>query len=136
MRTIFHEQLDALNEDIADLCNRTATVIQLATEALLNADVDAAEQVIDHGDEVDLQCSALEAETFTILARQAPVARDLRAVLSSMRSVADLQRMGALRSGSLKTPKALCFATIQTERHNCALMTRRLAISTGAYSPS
>lgn len=96
MRTVFHEQLDALNDGIADLCDRTAAMMQIATDALLHTAVDAAEHIIDLRDGIDAQCAALEADTFTILARQAPVARDLRAVLSSMRNVADLQRMGTL----------------------------------------
>ena len=96
MRTVFHEQLDTLNEGVADLCERTAAMMQLATDALLHADLDASETVIGRLDDVDRQCAALEADTFTLLARQAPVASDLRAVLSGMRSVADLQRMGAL----------------------------------------
>lgn len=96
MRTVFHEQLDALTSGIADLCDHTAVMMQQATEALLHPNVVAAEHVIDCRDDIDRKCAALEADTFTILARQAPVARDLRAVLSSMRNVADLQRMGAL----------------------------------------
>ncbi|MUL66052.1 phosphate transport system regulatory protein PhoU [Mycobacterium sp. CBMA 234] len=96
MRTAFHEQLDALNEGIAVLCERTGAMIQLATDALLHADVEAAEHVIDHRDDIDHACAAREADAFVILARQAPVARDLRAVVSAMRNVADLQRMGTL----------------------------------------
>lgn len=96
MRTVFHEQLDTLNESVADLCEHTATMMQLATDALLHADLVASECVIDRLDDVGRQCAALEANTFTLLARQAPVASDLRVVLSGMRNVADLQRMGAL----------------------------------------
>ncbi|MHA7666281.1 phosphate signaling complex protein PhoU [Mycolicibacterium sp. HS_4_1] len=96
MRTAFHEQLDALNDRIAGLCELAATTMQLAAGALLHADVEAAEQVLDRQHEIDHGSAALEAEAFTILARQAPVARDLRAVVSTLRTVADLQRMGAL----------------------------------------
>lgn len=96
MRTVFHEQLDALTGGIADLCEHAAMTMQLATDALLHADVEAADQVIARRDELDHGAAALEATVFAILARQAPVARDLRAVVSALRSVADLQRMGAL----------------------------------------
>jgi len=96
MRTVFHEQLDTLNENVADLCERTAAMMKLATEALLYADLEASERVIDRRDDVDRLCAALEGDMFTLLARQAPVASDLRVVLSGMRNVADLQRMGAL----------------------------------------
>lgn len=96
MRTAFHEQLDALNDRIAGLCELAATTMQLATGALLHADVAAAEQVLDRQHQIDHGSAALEAAAFTILARQAPVARDLRAVVCTLRTVADLQRMGAL----------------------------------------
>ncbi|WP_418002838.1 phosphate signaling complex protein PhoU [Mycobacterium sp. PDNC021] len=96
MRTAFHEQLDALKDSVAELCHDTATMIHLATDALLHNDMAAAEQVIARRDEINQVCAAREADTFTILARQAPVARDLRAILSALKNVADLQRMGAL----------------------------------------
>jgi phosphate transport system protein len=96
VRTAFHEQLDALNDGIAGLCEHAATTMQLATDSLLRAEVRAAELVLDRQHEIDHGAAALEADAFTILARQAPVARDLRAVVSTLRTVADLQRMAAL----------------------------------------
>ncbi|MDH6244031.1 phosphate signaling complex protein PhoU [Mycobacterium sp. OTB74] len=96
MRTAFHEQLDALNKGTAVLRQDVGAMITLATDALLHADIDAAEHVIDRRDDIDHACAAREADAFVILARQAPVARDLRAVLSATRNVADLHRMGAL----------------------------------------
>ena len=61
MRTVFHEQLDALTSAIAELCDQTATMMQQATEALLHANLQTAEDVIDRRDDIDRECAALEA---------------------------------------------------------------------------
>ena len=67
-----------------------------ATEALLDADVAAAEAVITGDLAIDEARERIEDESFDILARQAPVAGDLRTLVASLRMVADLERMGDL----------------------------------------
>ena len=96
MRTVFYERLDDLSGGIAVVCDRNATMMQLATEALLNTDVDAAERVIDRGPTILDQCAALEADTFAILARQPPLGPDLCIAIGCLKSLADLRRMTAL----------------------------------------
>ena len=92
MRTAFHEQLDALTRSIGDMCGLAGTAIQQATEALLEADIVSAEMVITN-QELAFQAAEAESDAFTLLALQAPVATDLRAVVSSLRNVADVDRM-------------------------------------------
>ena len=96
MRTAYHHQLEALNTGIADLCGLTGQAMQVATHALLHADLALAEDVIDRHHEIARQCEQLEADAFTVLALQAPVAGELRAVVSALQNVADAHRMGAL----------------------------------------
>jgi phosphate transport system protein len=96
MRDAFRAQLDALNGAIADLCDRTGSAMEHATEALLHADLPIAEDVIDRYNDISYLCTTLESDALMILARQAPVAGDLRTVVSSLKDVADMQRMGAL----------------------------------------
>lgn len=67
-----------------------------ATHALLTADVAAAESVISGDLAIDEARERIEDESFEILARQAPVAGDLRMLVASLRMVADLERMGDL----------------------------------------
>jgi phosphate transport system protein len=98
VRTLFHQQLDALHEGIAGLCAHTGVAMSQATDALLAPDLQLAEAVIDSYRDIRRQCARLENDAFTILARQAPVARDLRAVVSSLKDVADVHRMAALAS--------------------------------------
>lgn len=70
--------------------------MERATQALLQADLPLAEQVITDYEGIVLRAKAAEELAFSLLALQAPVAGDLRAVVSSIRNVADVDRMGAL----------------------------------------
>ena len=67
-----------------------------ATLALLEADATRAEAVIDGDLAIDAARDRIEDESFDILARQAPVAGDLRMLVAALRMVADLERMGDL----------------------------------------
>lgn len=108
MRTAYHEQLEALNGQLAEMCRLAGVAMERATQALLQADLVLAEQVIgDHEQIMSSSARAGEA-AFVLLALQAPVAGDLRAIVSSIQIVADVERMGAL---------ALHVAKIARRRH-------------------
>ena len=96
MRDAFHEELDAINETLADLSKRVQKAMELATHALLTADLALAEQVIAEDNQIDEIQHALDAQTIDLMARQQPVASDLRALVVSLRMSADLERMGDL----------------------------------------
>lgn len=82
--------------------------MEQATQALLYADLILAEQVIGDNENISALGVLAERSGFELLALRAPVARDLRAVISSIQIVADLQRMNAL---------ALHVAEIARRRH-------------------
>jgi len=108
MRTAFHEQLDSLTEMLSNMCGLAGLAMDRATQALLQADLALAEEVIsDHDQLAHMQTRAEEA-AFALLALQAPVAGDLRLVFGSFQNVADAERMGAL---------ALHVAKIARRRH-------------------
>ena len=96
MRDAFHEELDAINETLADLSKRVQKAMEQATHALLTADLALAEQVIAEDNQIDEIQHALDAQTIDLMARQQPVASDLRALVVSLRMSADLERMGDL----------------------------------------
>jgi phosphate transport system protein len=96
MRTAFHQQLDGLTSAIAEMCGLAGTAMERATQGLLQADLPIAEQVITDYDTIALGVTRVEADVLSLLALQAPVAGDLRAVVSSLRNAADIDRMGAL----------------------------------------
>ncbi|HEX2213910.1 MAG TPA: phosphate signaling complex protein PhoU [Mycobacterium sp.] len=108
MRTAYHEQLEQLSEQLGEMCGLAGAAMERATQALLQADLVLAEQVItDHEQIVSMSARAEEA-AFVLLALQAPVAGDLRSVVGSIQIVADVDRMGAL---------ALHVAKIARRRH-------------------
>ncbi len=108
MRTVFHRQLDALTASIAETCQLVGRATQRATEALLQADLVLAEDVISDHDNIVIRTAQMQEATFKLLAVQAPVAGDLRAAVSALKNVADVERMGAL---------ALHVAKIARRRH-------------------
>ncbi|HEY9267585.1 MAG TPA: PhoU domain-containing protein, partial [Mycobacterium sp.] len=108
MRTAYHEQLDALTSQLGDMCGLAGKAMERATQALLQADLALAEQVITDHDQIAAMSVRAEESAFVLLALQAPVAGDLRAIVGSIQIVADVDRMGAL---------ALHVAKIARRRH-------------------
>src|ERR1700761_4577888 len=96
MRTAFHEQLDALTTDIAGICGLAGAAMERSTQALLQADLVLAEEVITDSDAFTARIRKAEEAAVTLLALQAPVAGDLRLVVGSLSNLADVDRMGAL----------------------------------------
>ena len=96
MRTAYQEQLSGLSDQLADMCGLAADAMEHASNALLDADLELAEQVItDHGHLADKWRKA-EESAVKLLALQQPVAGDLRKVVGSLHVGADIERMGAL----------------------------------------
>ena len=96
MRETFHGELDQIGRTLVDMSEAVAIAMSDATSALLDADLSLAEKVISEDAEVDRLRDDIEARAFDLLARQQPVAVDLRTVITSLKAVADLERMGDL----------------------------------------
>jgi len=96
MRQAYQIRLNDLGDHGARMCQVASDALRDATTALLTADLALAEKVIAVDVQLDEMRSSAETVAFEILALQAPVASDLRAVISALWIVADLQRMGAL----------------------------------------
>ncbi|MFB7115247.1 phosphate signaling complex protein PhoU [Streptomyces sp. NPDC056291] len=96
MREAYHEELDAIGDGLVEMANLVGSAIGRATTALLDADLQLAENVISGDEKVDDLQHDLEDRAITLLARQHPVATDLRIVVTSLRMSADLERSGDL----------------------------------------
>ncbi len=96
MRTAFHEQLDKLSAQLADMCGLAATAMEDATVALLHAELSVAEHVIADQENIVAMSRQVEEAALRLLALQQPVARDLRTVVGAIHVAADIERMGAL----------------------------------------
>jgi phosphate transport system protein len=96
VRGRYHEQLAGLTSQLAIACERAGRAMRAATDALLDADVSAAEQALLDHDDIVVLTRHVEHSAFTILALQAPVASELRDVVGSVQIAADVERMGGL----------------------------------------
>ncbi len=96
MREAFHDQLDSVFEDLAGICRSVETAVALASQALLEGDAQVAERVISSDADIDAARERVEETCFTLLSLQQPVAGDLRVVVSALRMVSELERMGDL----------------------------------------
>lgn len=96
MRNAFHEQLDAIFGDLAEISELVATAVHDATEALLTGDAEIAERVIDQDAAIDARRERVEDNCFQLLSLQQPVAGDLRTIVAALRIVTVLERMGDL----------------------------------------
>lgn len=96
MRSAYHHQLDELSVQLGEMCGMATEAMRRATDALLEADLDAAEQVIRQHDRLVAMRGRAEREAFDLLALQQPVAGELRVVFSTVQLIADIERMGAL----------------------------------------
>ena len=94
LRSAFQDELDGVTQTLVDLSALVSDAVTRATHALLNADIKEAEEVIASDDRIDDIQHELDARIIDIIARQQPVASDLRALVTALRMSADLERMG------------------------------------------
>lgn len=96
MREGFHDDLHRLTRQLAEMCDAAGGAIRHATDALVNADLDLAQQVIADDDALDTLRARCEEDAYALLALQAPVAGDLRRVLAVVYCAEKVERMGDL----------------------------------------
>ena len=96
MRNAFHDELDGIGLTLLQMAGLVKVAMNDATSALLTVDLNSAEKVIAADDVIDEIQHELDARTINLMARQQPVASDLRTLVSSLRMSADFERMGDL----------------------------------------
>ena len=96
MREAYQKELDAISEALVEMANLVGSAMGRATGALLDTDLQAAESVITAEGRAEELQRDLEERAVAVLARQQPVATDLRVVVTSLRMSADLERCAVL----------------------------------------
>lgn len=94
MREVFHQSLEDVQSRLVEIAELVTVAIERATRAFGTSDVALAEEVIEADHVIDDKAIALDELAIQILARQQPVARDLRIVVAALRVSASLERMG------------------------------------------
>ncbi len=105
MRDAYHDSLDAITDELVSMSRLVATMMHRASVALLEADREKAEAVIESDVEIDSINQEVELAATELIALQQPVATDLRMVLASMRISTTLERMGDLAQHVAKTAR-------------------------------
>ncbi|PKQ21381.1 MAG: phosphate transport system regulatory protein PhoU [Actinobacteria bacterium HGW-Actinobacteria-6] len=96
MRESFRKELKDLKSSVLDIGHTIVDVTHMAVKALVEGDVELAEQVIAGDDDIDIRCLAIEEHSLEIIATQFPVARDLRLLHSLGYISMHFERMGDL----------------------------------------
>ncbi|WP_067655653.1 phosphate signaling complex PhoU family protein [Nocardia harenae] len=99
MRTQFTRELVALTQDLTQMCRLAHDAAERVTHALADADLTATYEVFALDEQLQKMYAACEARTVVLLALQAPVARDLRHVVTAIQIAGELSRIGRLTSG-------------------------------------
>jgi phosphate transport system protein len=103
MREEFQADLNEVSRLLVTMAEAVRAAMRKATSALLTADLKSAETVIERDLEVDALYRQVESKVADTIARQAPVASDLRMVITALHISADLERMGDLAEHVAKT---------------------------------
>jgi phosphate transport system protein len=105
MRDAYHEDLDGLSDKLVEMTRLVRSAMARASTALLDADLRLAEEVITSDEQVNKLEAEIENTVFDLMARQQPVASDLRTLITSLRMSGDLERMGDLAVHLAKTAR-------------------------------
>lgn len=106
-RKRYHEQLAEMKADTVRLTAMAIEAIAAGTQALLDSDLAAAERVIANDRELDELTRTIEEHAYVILARQGPLASELRAVVAILRVIHEVERCGDLMVNVAKATRRL-----------------------------
>jgi phosphate transport system protein len=106
-RRTFQHDLDKLGSDVVALGGMAAAAVEAGTAALLAGDLTAAEEVIAEDKTLDELTHSIEGHVYELLARQQPVAVDLRLLMATLRVIHELERSGDLMVKVAKATRRL-----------------------------
>ena len=98
-RVEFDQDLERLETEIKIMASTVESAIEKSINSLLKQDMDLAKDVIKGDDVIDKMCSDIEDLCMSILRRQAPLASDLREIVSCMYVIEELERIGDYAEG-------------------------------------
>src|SRR5260370_39513990 len=95
-RRAFHEELQELCDDVTRLGALAGEAVQAGTDAFLDANLAAAAEVVGNDVALDDLMHSIESRTYMLLARQQPMAVDLRMLVTILRAIHEFERAGDL----------------------------------------
>ena len=96
VRVEFHDQLRELEQEAISTIDLASTALGQAVEAALQRDSELAVMVIEGDDRIDGRYLDVHQGILSLLARQSPVASDLRLVAALLHTIMHIERIGDL----------------------------------------
>ena len=103
----FDQQLNLLEQEVGVLAGFVEKSIHRAVEALKRRDLEDSRQVVQDDDYIDQKRFEIEERCVDLIATQQPMARDLRAIITLLHIVVELERMGDYAEGIGKISLAI-----------------------------
>ncbi|MDR1002104.1 MAG: phosphate signaling complex protein PhoU [Oscillospiraceae bacterium] len=94
IRSHFDEDLKQLHREIVDMGSFVETAIASAVTALKSYDVERCKEIIESDKKVDEMERKIESQCLWLIARQQPVASDLRQITTALKIITDMERIG------------------------------------------
>jgi phosphate transport system protein len=94
LRLHFHEKLNNLKMDVLTMGGLVEEAIGKAIHALVKNDHALAESIIKDDENINEKEKTIESQCIIILATEQPVASDLRLIISILKTIRDLERIG------------------------------------------
>jgi len=96
LRSGYSNDLEAMRAEVIKMCALVTEMLPRATDALLNNDLEAAQQLIDDDDLLDAVSVNLDTMCTELLVLQNPMATDLREIIAAIRLNPEIERSGDL----------------------------------------
>lgn len=126
-RKAFHEELAELEADVVALGGMAVEAVQQGTDAFLDADLAAVERVVVSDGLLDELTHSIESRAYVLIARQQPMAIDLRTLVTILRVIHELERIGDLMVNVAKAARRLYPHELEPEFRNVISRMRKQA---------
>ncbi|MEW6771216.1 MAG: phosphate signaling complex protein PhoU [Bacillota bacterium] len=93
-RASFEKELTELQHDILRMGSLVEEAVFNAVQALVTRDEVLAKKVVINDDQIDVLCREIENRCVRLIATQQPIARDLRIIITGIKIISNLERMG------------------------------------------
>ncbi|WP_042474300.1 phosphate signaling complex protein PhoU [Bacillus ndiopicus] len=94
VRERFEHDMKTVQEDLLDLCNRSIVALEVSFKAFVNKDIDTALSVIDNDIHINRLEEMINDRVILLIAKQQPVATDLRRLMTIVKAASDMERVG------------------------------------------
>ena len=111
-RHAYHRELEKLTAGVIRLGAMACETIPRGTEVLLGGNLADAQALVDEDDEIDRLAIELEEHCYNIIALQAPMAGDLRRIITIAKLVAEIERSADLMVNVCKAARRMYGSTL------------------------